>query len=564
MKLRSLALLLVIPLLGCGLGALDALQDVPVCDEQGGTDAKCPNSGMSSSGGDVTPTTSGGDDGIATSTDATSLPDLPDAGESSSGEPPAPPEIVQVKLDPASPLTQAASMKVQVEALHSAGVTMALDGGAPVSLAATGANFYKGAIEVYGASMNGGHTIMVVASSGELLDTLPVDFDVDAPPSGANMWLKTSEVPDSQTRAIAVDAAKNVYEVGIAGKGAATRLVVNKRDEYGEPAWPGMWTTYHDGESWGEDVAIGPDGMIHVLGNYKDKDDHTRWWLARLDPAVGIVVGKPQLGEIDEPARGLSIAENGDVAIVGHATVWGAEPQMDDVQTKVWLRPKAGGGVITEWGYSPSDPGPNWFTEMPEDILIAGGRVFVTGSAEGVYKDAVKQDIPVKRTFVIELDHKGTVVREYVAPGLPHEQSGGYALAIDGKGGIASAGWACNDPCVKVGEVQWFAGDGDLVPYARQVEAGKDGPGYSLDIAYSPAGYNVVASAVSMGAGLNLALRVTGRRSDNLELVFEYTFDTNSLEMGQAVAVGPNGYLWFAGLRVIDNALRAVVGRGNG
>jgi len=393
--------------------------------------------------------------------------------------------------------------------------------------------------------MNGDHVVLITASNDGLTDTQPASFDVDAPPPGQNIWLKTNDVPDSQTSAIAVDDEGNAYEAGTS-KG---RFVVSKRDVAGNSAWPGMWLSLQTGASQGEDVAIGPDGLIYVLGNFQDKNNYTRWWLAKLDPSVGLVVGDPQVGEVGEPARGLSVANNGDLAIVGHATVWG-EKNTDDVQTKVWIRPLAGVGVIAEWGYSPQFL-KNELMEMPEDVLIDDGRIFVIGAVEGRHP-VDKDDEPRKRRFVIELNHKGQVVREYVAGNDLYPRSGGYALSSDGAGGVVAVGWACDDICTQVGDIEWLKSEGDLlVPYARQFEIGKAGPAFALDVAYNPAGYNVVASAVSIGPGLNLALRVTGRRPDAPKLVLDYTFDTGAMEVGQAVAVGPNGYIWFAGLRML-------------
>jgi hypothetical protein len=450
---------------------------------------------------------------------------------------------------------------VQVEALNAAEVTMTVDDGLPVTLAASGANSYAGSIEIYGESMNGNHVVLITASNSGLTDTQPAWFHVEAPPAGQNIWLRTNDVPDSQTQAIAVDLLSNVYEVGTSGTGAEARLVVSKRDPSGNPAWPGSWLTFHDGESRGEDIAVGPDGLIYVLGNYQDKEDFTRWWLAKLDPAAGVLLDV-QLGEVDEPARGLSVAPNGDIAIVGHATVWGQQ-DTPDVQVKIWVRPLTFEGVTVVWGYSPT-PAKNLFTEIPEDIVILGDRIFVTGSAEGSWHPDAQDTKPRKRLFIIELNYKGQIVREYVAANQPSPRSGGYALATDGKGGIVTAGWACDDVCTQVGEILWFKGDGDLVPYARHTELGKGGPAYSLDIAYHPAGYNVVASAVSVGPDLNFALRVTGRKPQELNPVFAYLFDTLSIELGQAVAVGPHGYIWFAGLRLINKDIRAVVGRNHG
>lgn len=553
----SLALFLLC-LVGCPPGLLVDLQAVPVCDEQGGTDAQCAGPG-SSSGESPDLTTSGGDDdeGVMTT-------DLLTGGSmGGTSEPAIAPSIVSVRIDP-EVSDEAAPITVQVEAIHSASVTMALDGGEPVSLAASGANFYQGAIEVHGASMNGAHTVVITAANAGLLDVQPADFEVHAPEPGNLMWLRANEVfKTSQTRAITVDRASNVYEVGTSGTGAAARLVVSKRDEFGEPVWPGATLTYHQGESRGEDVAVGPDGMIYVLANYVDETNHTRWWLGKLDPETGLLMDEPWLGEVDEPAHGLSVADNGDIAIVGDTTVWSALQQMNDTQTVVWFRPVNGAWIIKQWGYTLDLT--NSFADIPEDVLITDKRIFVTGSAEGRYHLGAPDDkVPRKRAFVFEMNFKGEIVREYVAANTPYARSGGSALAIDGHGGVTSAGWACDDICTQVGEILWFRGDGPLEPYARHTEEGVDGPAYALDIAYSPAGYNAVASAVSMGAGLNLAMRVTGRRPEDLALVFDYVFDTPVLEMGQAVAVGPHGYIWFGGLRVMDDAIRAVVGRSHG
>ena len=472
----------------------------------------------------------------------------------------APPKLQSVGLDPDT-LKKAAPIHVQVEALYSDHVTMSLDGAEPVTLAASGANFYKGAIEVYGASMNGDHTVVITASRDALEAVEAAEFSVQAPPPGKNIWLRTNSVPDSVTRAIAVDSHSSVYEVATLGDGVAARLGVSKRDDAGDLVWPGTWLTFTAGESRAEDIAIGPDGTIFVLGNIED-GGHTRWWLAQLDPAVGSLKGDPQLGEVDEPARGLSIAPNGDMAIVGYSTVSGKE-KTNDIQTKIWFLPVDGRGVITEWGYSPNNYENN-FEEMPEDILFDGERIYVTGGAAGLHTDAPDQQKQRKRSFVIEVDLMGEVVREYVAPGTPYATSGGYALATDGNGGIVAVGWACDDECVQVGEIQWSSGDGTLEPYARQEEKGKEGPAFAVDVAYNPAGYNVVASAVSMNAKSNLGLRVTGRRPDDIKPVLDYVFDTDSIELGQAVMVGPNGYIWFAGARWLDNAMRAVIGRGHG
>ena len=408
--------------------------------------------------------------------------------------------------------------------------------------------------------MNGDHTVVITASRDELKDVETSDFTVHAPTPGKNIWLRTSSVPDSMTHAIAVDSHSDVYEVATLGEGGAARLGVSKRDEAGDLAWPGEWRTFTAGESRAEDIAVGPDGTIFVLGNIED-GGHTRSWLAQLDPVVGGLKGDPQLGEVDEPARGLSIAPNGDLAIVGYSTVWG-EQDTDDVRTKVWFLPGDGEGFSIEWGHS-LDNLQNFFEEVPEDVLFDGERIYVTGSADGKHPGAPDEKNR-KRFFIIEVDLVGEVVREYVAGGTLYATSGGYALAPDGEGGVVAVGWACNDTCVQVGEIQWFAGDGALEPYARQEETGKDGPAFAVDVAYNPAGYNVVASAVSISANFNLGLRVTGRRPDDTDLVLDYTFDTGSIDMGQAVAVGPNGYVWFGGARWLDNAMRALIGRDHG
>ncbi len=554
----------LIPCLGCNFGLVGSLGDVPVCGDMS-TDPDCPAPGTSSSAtGDPLPTTSGADPVVTTteSTAATSPgPSTGGSPASTGDDPPAAPMIVSVALDPEDTILKASAVTVHVEALNAMEVTMTVDDGEPVSLAVSGANSYKGAIEVLGSSMNGEHAVLITATNAAMIDSAPASFTVDAPPAGESIWTKTSDVADSQTRAVAVDLDGNVYEVGTAGSAGSARMVANKRNEHGKPAWPGMALTFHDGESRGEDVAIGPDGLIYVLGNYQDQSQHTRWWLAKLDPAVGMVVGEPDLGEIDEPARGLSIANNGDVVIVGTTVVWG-ENDTEDTQAKVWILPIAGDGVIKEWGYSPGGI-KNIFSEVPEAVKIVGERIFVVGTVAGLHDDNVK--VIRKRLFVVEMRFNGNIPRTYVDAGELYTLSGGYAVSEDGSGGVVTAGWACNDVCTQVSDIHWLKTAEDaFILYDRHQEIGDSGPAFAMGVAYSPSGYNVIVSAMTMGPGLNLALRVTGRRSKDTQPVLVYTFDTPALEMGQAVTVGPHGYVWFGGLRAVNNASHAVVGKLHG
>lgn len=56
-------------------------------------------------------------------------------------------------------------------------------------------------------------------------------------------------------------------------------------------------------------------------------------------------------------------------------------------------------------------------------------------------------------------------------------------------------------------------------------------------------------------------MHVTGYRAYEDNPVLDYSYDTVAIEMGQAVAVGPHGYIWFGGLRMVDNVFHAVIGR---
>jgi hypothetical protein len=558
-----------VSLFGCNFDVIAGLENSPVCGDEP-DDADCPVTGSSSSetgaSSPALPTTSGGVEGVMTTTEDTAVtssePTTGDSTGSTTAEPPAAaPKIVSVALAP-DEIVKAGAIAVQVEASNASDVTMTVDDGEPVTLAASGADFYQGAIEIYGSSMNGGHSVLITAKNAGLIDTWLADFAVAAPPAGENIWLKTNAVPHSQTRAVAVDRDSNLYEVGTSGTGAAARLVASKRDEHGKISWPGMWMVYHEQESRGEDVAMAPDGKIYVLGNYQDNDQHTRWWLARLDPAVGALVGDPEIGEVDEPARGLAVADNGDIVIAGTAVVWG-EQNADDVQVKIWILPTGGNGINKEWGYSPLMKN-HKFSEVPEDVAIVGERIFVTGSVEGIHPGDL-DFISRKRLFVVEMNFNGVIARTYVAGNQPYQRSGGYAVADDGAGGVVTAGWACNDVCTQVGDMHWLkSGAEEFTLHDRQQEVGNAGPAYALDVAYSPSGYNVFASAVGMSPGLNLALRVTGRRPKEPSPVLSYTFDTGEIEMGQAVAVGPHGYVWFAGLRMLDDTLWAVAGKCHG
>lgn len=171
----------------------------------------------------------------------------------------------------------------------------------------------------------------------------------------------------------------------------------------------------------------------------------------------------------------------------------GAGPTLlKDLDARVW-----GAGVALEFDYLPKLDGEDLshqFDETITDCAYTGERLAMVGEAYGKHVAQGKQEVtPRNRMFVLENTPNTELLTWTVAESGPGNmtQSGATALAIDDQDRSIIGLFTCADVCDHFGEVRIYESGGklaELVPLANEVLP-------PFDIAWSPAGYLVLASA---------------------------------------------------------------------
>ncbi len=195
------------------------------------------------------------------------------------------------------------------------------------------------------------------------------------------------------------------------------------------------------------------------------------------------------------------------------------------------------------------------FVENVRDCDFAGDTLVLVGEANGQHGgDDKKRD----RLMVIECDvATDTKTWTMAGPG-PGVQSRALAVDVDDQGRYHIAGYTCLDTCEPEGEVRVYEPGGTLVGQVPLGPLGSDwfGP---HDIAWSPAGYAVVALGEKQGQSYVFKVQafVPG------DLWPLWTFipnDKQGLQIAFAVAVGPFGEVYAGGIGATNHAAFAVIG----
>ena len=284
-------------------------------------------------------------------------------------------------------------------------------------------------------------------------------------------------------------------------------------------------------------------GKLQLLANRKQGDD-TLWWAAEL-AAWG--KGPKDIGTGPPGDTAFALAARPDlVAVCGARAV----PTIDELDAlAVLLRP----GKPPEprlFDYKrPSDKKPHLFTDIARDCAFAGDTLVLVGEANGKHDMgfALKRD----RLMVIESDVAAADEPVWTVAGIElGVQTRAFALDLDEQGRYHLVGDKCNDACEPDGELWTYESGGKLVDHASIGPLGSSwfGP---HDIAWSPAGYAVVAFGEIQGQ--SLVFKVQAFAPGNpLPL---WTFLPNNkqgLQLALAAAVGPSGEVYGGGIAVDD------------
>ena len=533
------------------------LPDFVTCEE---ADA-CETTGFASTSDGETPTTS---DGVFTATgdspDTSSTAPGEETGDdpgSTTDEPVLPPQIVDRVVIP-DYIDDNGLLSVEVTAVNTEGVTMLLDDGALVELTLVRPGEFLGHIEAYTGLDNGPHTAVLTPFREMLVgESVDADYVIALPKPGDETNWKT-EGPQGSVAAIAVLPDERPVELGTYQEMGAPRCYLRVRDKQGNQVKPMDFVPLL-GSAYCRAIDLKIDresGRIHVLVE-RESGDETVWWAGELS-AWGKGLKNIGIGAVGDTALALASQPN-VTAVCGTRAVANEVDKLDALA--VLLRP----GEPAEarvFDYLPGgDPNlAHTFTETARDCAFAGAddTLVLVGEAHG-YHDGDNLFFR-DRLMIIESDLAAADDPAWTVAGLDQGvQTRALALDLDEKGHYIVAGDTCSDICEPVGEVRFYAPGGTLV--APTISLGPLGSAWfgPHDIAWSPAGYAVVAMGAQQGQSVMFKVQAVAP-GVALPLWTYIPINKLGLHLALAVAVGRFGEVYAGGIGDDDHPAFARIG----
>jgi hypothetical protein len=543
--------ILLVFLVGCP----QVWPDVVTCEEQNACGTTEP--GSTSSGGE--PTTS---DGVNTVTgdssgdtgDSSSSGADPETGAesmgSTTGEPTELPLILTRTVDPDYTDVNAI-LDVHVTADHADGVRMELENGDVVELMPLGGGKFSGEILAYSGLGNGEMTAWFTPWRDALVgETVDAEYVIALPPPGYEIYWNADNLDvDGNVAAIEVLPDGRPVEFGTYHEMGEPRCYLRLRDKSGEPVeFVDILPPAH---CRAIDLKIDrTTGVMHLLLERKKGDDLV-WW-AGESPAWGFGPKNIGIGEVGDTALALA-SRPGLVAVCGSKPV--ATPDERDALA-VLLRP---GQQPEERTFDYDANLPHWFAETARDCMFAdaGDTLVLVGEARGDHADDDK-DYERDRRMVIKHDVAANSTDWIVGGPGPGVQSRILAVDVDDQGRYHTVGYTCLDVCEPEGEVRVYSPGGEL---ESQVSMGPLGSAWfgPHDIAWSPAGYAVVAFAELQGQ--STVFKVQAFAPNTYEPLWTFTpGDKQGFQLALAVAVGPLGEVYAGGIGATNHPAFAVIG----
>lgn len=531
--LRSLALPLA--------GVLGACLPPPLQDC---TDTGCTSPAPGTSGDSTLPTTSNGDEiqtvtgNDPTTTNPTDTTSSSTTNGSTTAEPEQDAEILDIKVDP-NPIKINGLISVDVATAHADGVRMTLESGDIIELTPAGADSFQGHIPAFTGLDDGMYTATLTPWREVDGDSVDAPYTIALPEPGSQGFWETGDLVGSgHVAALAMLPDNTVVEFGTVYEKGEPRCYLRRRGLDG--AWfPNEFLSIlPTSHCTAIDLKIDPElGTLHVLANRKGGDG-VRWWLGEI-PSWGLGPKNIGLGAVGDRAEALAFGP-GMVAVCG-----GKQAPTLDLDAAAWLHRPNQPVQPRLFDYWPALKFPHVFHETARDCIFTGDTLVLVGEANGKHSDNFP-DIDRDRLFVLEHDTiTDTQVWTVAGPG-PGTQSRALAVDVDSEGRYLLAGYTCGDACEPDGEIRIYLPGGKLDWQASLGPLGLDAAG-PHDIAWSPAGYMVIALAEFSGQALRF--KVQAFAPNAYKPLWTYLpSDLQGLQVAFALAIGHYGEVYAGGL----------------
>ncbi len=525
--------------------------DFVTCEEQNACGTTEPGSTEPASTDGETPTTSESMSMGDSSTGSSSEPPDGESGAESIGttdEPAELPLILTRTVDP-NYTDVNAILDVLVTADHADGVRMELENGEVTELTPLGPGEFGGEILAATGLENGQKTAWFTPWRNVVTgETVGADYVIALPDPGDEVSWQPDLGVDGDIAAIGVLPDGRPVEFGTFHEMGVPRCYLRLRDKSGEPV--DFADVLPPAHCRAIDLKIDRDtGMMHVLLERKSGDGLV-WW-AGESAGWGVAPKNIGIGKVGDTALALA-ARPGLVAVCGAKPV--ATPDKQDALA-VLLRPNQQPEErLFDYLLSNDD---HKFVETARDCMFAGAgdKLVLVGEARGKHEDDV--DDPRDRRMVIEYDVAADS-REWTVGGAgPGVQSRILAVDVDDQGRYHTVGYTCLDTCEPDGEVRVYSPGGKL---ESQVSMGPLGSAWfgPHDIAWSPAGYAVVALAEQQGQ--SIVFKVQAFAPNVYEPLWTFTpSDKQGIQIAFAVAVGPLGEVYAGGIGATNHPVFVVI-----
>jgi hypothetical protein len=265
-------------------------------------------------------------------------------------------------------------------------------------------------------------------------------FVVRYGPDGAERWRRQVGTPAlDEGYAVALDAAGRVVVAGSTGGALATAseggndVFVVVFDDEGSELWRSQFGS--PASDVAQDVAVGPDGLVVVVGStmgalFAPNVGSSDLWVAKLD-AVGERTWFRQYGTAaQDVAYAVAVDGDGNVLVGGRSdgALFGSSEGASDA---VLAKYTAGGAVRWDLQFG-TDAG-----EIVRGLAVdARGHVFATGYTTG---DLDGANAGSSDLYAIEIDPDGDEVRRVQAGSAGPEYAA--AIAVHPDGGVVVAGY---------------------------------------------------------------------------------------------------------------------------
>ena len=442
-----------------------------------------------------------------------------------------------------------ALLLASVTADHADGVRMLLDNGELSELTPLGAGEFEGHIEAFTGLDNGQYQAIFTPWKDAIVGaSKSADYVIALQKPGSGIDWDVANI-EGVVAAIAILPDGRPVEFVTLQDMGMPRCYLRRREKNGDagdfvPVLAGAHCTAID-------MTIDETGMMHLLLERKSGDG-LKWWAGRMS-AWGAGLQNIGIGEVGDTAFALA-SRPGLVAVCGSTPV----ETIDERDALVVLLRDGQAPDVRLLDRPSAVPGDqHQFGERARDCAFSGDTLVLVGEANGRHAD--DKNFKRDRLMLIELDTATETEPKWtvVGPG-PGVQSRANAVAIDDQGQYHMAGYTCLQVCEPEGEVRVHAPGGEIV---SQIPLGPLGSAWfgPHDIAWSPAGYAVVALGAKQGQSLVFKVQAW---APNV-FVPKWTFlpiDQQGPQRALAVAVGPFGEVYAGGTSEGNHPAFVVIG----